>query len=95
MKTKILLMEFSKGNMRDNSVSIAKAFAILLMVAGHANFSHIGNEIICLFHMPIFFFFSGYCLKSKYLSDFNLFAKKRIQRIWMPYIKWGGIFANA
>ena len=46
--------------MRDNSVSIAKAFAIMLMVLAHTWFMDIGNKWINMFHMPLFFFMAGY-----------------------------------
>ena len=52
--------------MRDNSVSIAKAFAIMLMVLAHTWFMDIGNKWINTFHMPLFFFMAGYCFKDIY-----------------------------
>ena len=53
--------------MKDNSVSIAKGIAIILMVLAHTRFSEYGNYWINMFHMPLFFFFAGYCFKDKYL----------------------------
>ena len=55
--------------MKDSTVSISKALAIILMVLAHTRFSSLGNEVINLFHMPLFFFFSGYCFKDTYLKD--------------------------
>ena len=46
--------------MKDNSVSIAKGIAIILMVLAHTRFSEYGNYWINMFHMPLFFFFAGY-----------------------------------
>ena len=54
---------------RNDTITIMKAFAIICMVAGH---SYTGSHIegfVGLFHMPVFFFCSGYCFKEKYLSD--------------------------
>lgn len=45
--------------MRDNSISIAKAIAIMLMVLAHTQFSDYGNKVINMFHMPLFFSFRG------------------------------------
>ena len=52
--------------MRDNSVSIAKAFAIMLMVLAHTWFMDMGNKWINMFPMPLFFFMAGYCFKDIY-----------------------------
>lgn len=78
--------------MRDYTVSMSKALAIMLMVLAHSRFSSFGNEVINLFHMPLFFFFSGYCFKDTYLKQFRKFSIKKVSGIWFPYIKWGGIF---
>lgn len=78
--------------MRDNTISIAKAFAIILMVLAHTSFLDIGNKWINMFHMPLFFFFAGYCFKSKYLIDFKSFASKRISGLYKPFVKWSIVF---
>lgn len=78
--------------MRDNSVSIAKAFAIILMVLAHTWFLDIGNKWINMFHMPLFFFMAGYCFKDKYLTDFKTFASKRVIGLYKPFVKWCLIF---
>ena len=78
--------------MRDNSVSIAKAFAIMLMVLAHTWFMDIGNKWINMFHMPLLFFMAGYCFKDKYLTDFKSFAIKRVTGLYKPFVKWGLVF---
>lgn len=45
-----------------------------------------------MFHMPLFFFMSGLCFKEKYLSDFKSFFKRRVQGIYVPFVKWSLIF---
>lgn len=62
--------------MRNNSISIAKAIAIMLMVLAHTQFSDYGNKVINMFHMPLFFFFSGYCMKESYLEVPIVFIRK-------------------
>lgn len=76
----------------DNSVSFAKGIGIMLMVLGHTFFSAYGYALIYMFHMPLFFFISGYCFKDSHLEDFRNYAKKRISRIYVPFVKWGLIF---
>ena len=84
-----MIREISK---KDTSVSIAKAIAIILMVLAHTRFSVYGNVLINMFHMPLFFFFSGYCFKDKYLISVKQFLKKRIKGIYFPYLKWSLFF---
>ena len=76
----------------DHSVSFAKGIGIMLMVLGHTFFSAYGYTVIYMFHMPLFFFLSGYCFKDSHLADFRNYAKKRISKIYIPFVKWGLIF---
>ena len=78
--------------MKDNSVSIAKAIAILLMVLAHTQFSKYGSQWINMFHMPLFFFFAGYCFKDKYLETPSDFVIKRVKGLYKPFVKWSLIF---
>ena len=64
----------------------------MLMVLGHTFFSTYGHALIYMFHMPLFFFISGYCFRKTHLDDFRNYAKKRISRIYVPFVKWGLIF---
>lgn len=78
--------------MRDCSVSMTKGVAIILMVMVHARFSHFGDAFINMFHMPLFFFMSGYCFKVSYLDNFKKFALKRIKGAYLPFVKYGLLF---
>jgi len=77
---------------RDQSISVAKGIAIILMVLAHTRFCSYGAWFINMFHMPLFYFASGYCFKDKYLDEFRNFFVKRIKGIYYPYIKWCLIF---
>lgn len=79
-------------NMRVASVSIAKAFAIILMVLAHTMFSVVGDRVINMFHMPVFFFFAGFCFKEEYLNNFKSFAIKKIKGLYFPYVKFSILF---
>lgn len=79
--------------MYNNGVSIAKAVGIILMVLAHTRFSEYGNLWINMFHMPLFFFLSGYCFKASHLSDPKKFALKRVKGLWWPFLKWMFVFA--
>lgn len=76
----------------DNSVSFAKGVGIMLMVLGHTFFSDYGYTLIYMFHMPLFFFISGYCFKDSHLENFRNYAQKRFSRIYITFVKWGLIF---
>lgn len=76
-----------------NAVSIAKAVGIILMVLAHTRFSEYGNLWINMFHMPLFFFLSGYCFKDSHLSDPKNFVIKKVKGLWLPFFKWMTLFA--
>lgn len=78
--------------LRDESVTIAKGLAIILMVMAHARCPQIIQMFINMFHMPLFFFFSGYCFKEYYLDDWRSFFVKRVTGVYVPYVKWGLLF---
>lgn len=78
---------------KDNkTVSLAKAIGIILMVTGHAWCGSPWEHWVNHFHMPLFFFLSGYCFKESYLDECKTFIKRRIKNVWWPYAKWGVIF---
>lgn len=79
------------------SICYIKAFAIMLMVLGHACSDNIPGfpllmPFIVMFHMPIFFIASGYCFKEKYLSSPGKYLYNKVKGIWWPYVKWGLLF---
>lgn len=78
--------------MRDDSISIAKGIAIILMVLAHTYFSQFGNQWINMFHMPLFFFFAGYCFKKKYIAQPKEFVFKRFIGLYKPFVKWSLVF---
>lgn len=81
--------------MRENRITIAKAIAIILMVICHAGFGSVfqqGAAFINMFHMPLFFFVSGYCFKEKYLSDGRKYTMNKIKGLYVPFVKWSLLF---
>lgn len=77
---------------RNKEISMAKGVAIILMVLAHAGCPMFMARFISMFHMPLFFFFSGYCLNEKYFDSPVLFVKRRIKGLWKPFVKWSIIF---
>lgn len=73
---------------RNNAISYAKAICIVLMVLGHAGVPARVHQFSCLFHMPLFFFVSGFLFKEDHLLSFIDFLKKKAKKIWQPYVLW-------
>ena len=69
--------------MREDRITISKALAIIFMVICHAGIPYYLNHFISMFHMPLFFFVSGYCFKDKYLDNKKLFVRNKIKGIYM------------
>ena len=58
---------------RDSTIDIAKGICIFLMVLGHTYFYSWFNDRVYLFHMPFFFFVSGFFYSTKKnLKDFEV-----------------------
>lgn len=68
-------------------IDIARGIGILLVVLGHNDFGYIspfGYKLIYSFHMPLFFFLSGYFLNAS--IPFVDFFKKRFNSLLKPYL---------
>jgi len=68
-------------------IDIARGIGILLVVLGHNDFGYIspfGYKVIYSFHMPLFFFLSGYFLNAS--IPFFEFFKKRFNSLLKPYL---------
>jgi fucose 4-O-acetylase-like acetyltransferase len=50
------------------------------------------TNFICLFHMPLFFFLSGYCFKDKYVYDKRLYVKRSLTSLYLPFVITNLIF---
>lgn len=76
-----------------NTITCAKAIAIILMVLGHTSLPSAWIvRIIYTFHIPLFFILSGYCFKSKYLDDAWTFFKRKFVGIYVPFVEASLIF---
>lgn len=74
---------------RNDTLSIVKAIGIILMVIGHSGCPKYLNDYLYMFHMPLFFFCSGYFFKKPTdFSNLKNFFKKRIKGLYLPYIEW-------
>ena len=71
-------------------ISMVKGIAIILVVIGHTlPYDNWFRNYIYMFHVPLFFFVSGYCFKEKYLCDWMTFVGHRLRGLWWPFVKYG------
>lgn len=78
-------------NKRIEYLDIAKGIGILLVVLGHNDFGAISTffyQVIYSFHVPLFFFLSGYFINTS-ISFFDYF-RKRFLSVLLPF--WFTIF---
>lgn len=89
-------MELSNSTNRDERFLFLQVFAIILVVIGHSFYQHEDNPVffwIYTFHMPLFFFISGYLLRNSVLRSGKMlgaycdwrFVLKKAKRLLLPY----------
>ena len=71
---------------------VLKGIGILAVVLGHSGCPAFLRQFVYAFHMPLFFMISGFFIKSIYFEKKRLFIKKRVNSLYVPYIKWTIIF---
>lgn len=71
-------------------IDIFKAIGIILMVMGHVGFGEVFDKIIHAFHMPMFFFISGFLYKERTISILE-FARKKANALLVPYFVFGAV----
>lgn len=78
---------------RKTYIDYMRAFAILLVIAGHANsFNAPVKAWIYSFHMPLFFMIAGLTLSEKKLS--LKLVEKKVRGLLVPYIVWGLVYSS-
>lgn len=69
-------------------IDIFRAFGIILMVMGHVMFGRSFDYFIHAFHMPMFFFVSGFLYKNNDIP-FLMFLWKKAKSLLIPYYVFG------
>lgn len=69
-----------------NWIDILKGLGIILVILGHLRVSHDLLNYIYLFHMPLFFFISGYLMDVEKYNSINQLVKKKTKSLLVPYI---------
>lgn len=71
---------------RVESFDIARGICILLMVMGHAGFGMEFHKIIHTFHMPIFFFISGFFYRPEKMYSASRYLAHISRTLLLPYL---------
>ena len=71
-------------------MDVFRGLGILLMVMGHIGFGGAFDKFIHAFHMPMFFFVSGYFYRKKNITFREYFTKKK-RSLMLPYVLTGVI----
>lgn len=83
-----------KRNMKERIkwIDTAKGIGIILVILGHVT-SAKSNLVIVIysFHMPLFFFLSGYVFSYKKYQNGWLFLKKKAQNLLIPFFCFTGV----
>lgn len=82
----------TKVQQRDKTLDITKGICIILMVIGHSGCPTYLYNFIYMFHMPCFFFISGWLLSDKYLSNLKRGLYQKAKGSYYLFVKWTLIF---
>ena len=89
-------IEFSQTKqfkiMRNEIFDIARGIVLILMVIGHSNAPKEIHDFIYLFHIPAFYFISGYFFKDCALEKKWNFIKRKLQQLYRPFVTYGLVF---
>lgn len=86
MKNDKMKAERQGGNSREKRVDILKGILIVLVIVGHS-WSALSN-VIFLFHMPVFFFVSGYCMRLPENKGISKWCKAKTKHFMIPYFSY-------
>lgn len=71
---------------RDRTIDTLRGLAILLVILGHITHISVLRNYIWGFHIPLFFFISGYLFQKDRYSTLKSFCKAQTRRIVLPYV---------
>ena len=83
-------MKDKSAGIRIEYIDIYRSFGIILMIMGHVGFGQSFDHYIHAFHMPMFFFISGFLYKDRVLP-FSVYLKKKSKSLLFPYLVFGTV----
>ena len=84
-------MSNEKQSARIAYIDVFRSFGIILMVMGHIGYGWTFDFFIHAFHMPMFFWISGYLFKHKSSEEMplSIFVLKKARSLLLPYCIFG------
>lgn len=76
----------NNSTQRIEYIDLAKFIGIFLMVLCHAGMHNMATSVIYAFHMPLFFFLSGYLYNRNNEIKFLPYLRKKAFSILVPYV---------
>ncbi|WKB36456.1 acyltransferase family protein [Terrilactibacillus sp. S3-3] len=73
-------------NKRIDWLDIGKGLGIILVMLGHSDIPNAMKTYIYTFHMPLFFFLSGYLFNLNKFPNIKTFFSKRTKSLIFPYL---------
>ena len=70
---------------KNNKYGIMKGLAIIGVVAGHAGIDVV-ETFVNYWHLPVFFFISGYFLKPRHVENWKQYVRSRVNRLIVPFL---------
>lgn len=74
---------------RNEAADVYKGIGIVVMLMGHIGFGEMFSYIIHAFHMPMFFFISGFLFKESGDFIFGKWVRKKADSLLVPYFIYG------
>lgn len=76
-------------NNRKNWIDVLKGIGIIFVIIGHlVDYNSFFVRYIFSFHMPLFFFISGYCFNKNKFENMRAFIRKRANKRLVPYFSF-------
>ena len=74
---------------RSSVIDIYKGIGIMLMLMGHVGFGDVSSHIAHAFHMPMFFFISGFLYREERDRDIKNWIQRKSKSLLCPYLMFG------
>lgn len=78
--------------MRNPSITIVKAIAIVLVVLVQSGCPTPVSSVSAMLCASLFFLCSGYCLKPEYFDAPSAFVGRRFKKLYLPFVLWSMVF---
>lgn len=74
---------------RNSVIDIYKGIGIMLMLMGHVGFGDVSSHIAHAFHMPMFFFISGFLFREEKDRNIKKWIQQKSKSLLYPYFVFG------